>query len=170
MLTTGARRTPERTKGSVPDVLGEQATVAAMANVGNAAEQLMRCTDELIEALPQDSTTATDSRITTFTSAFDDRLKAVETLWERSQLRRNAAAGDAERNACARAWITPYVDRKLFHRIEVLLVTARGQVAVATDESSPAASRCASSASSQRLCAGHRRMCSAILAAAYFAA
>ncbi len=113
-----------------------------MADVGKAAERLLRCTDELVEALRRDSTTATDSRNVTVTSAFDDSLKAVQTLWERSQSRRNAAAGNVERNACARAWITPYVDQKLLHRMEVLLVTARGQVAVATSESSPAASRC----------------------------
>ncbi len=127
----------------MPNASRVQVIAAAMADVGGAAERLLRCTDELIEALRRDSTIATDSRNATVTNAFDDSLKAVQTLWERSQPKRNAAAGHSERNAFARAWITPYVDRKLFPRMEVLLVTAKGQVAVATDESTPAASRCA---------------------------
>lgn len=113
-----------------------------MADVGKAMEQLLQCADESIELLSRDSATATGTSSVRAAWAFDESWKAVQKLWGRSQSRRSSAASNAERAACAKAWIAPYVDRKLFTRMEVLFISAKGQVAVATDASSPAASRC----------------------------
>lgn len=102
--------------------------------MGKPLERFLQCTDEVIEAY---ISSETDTKLTQARHAYNDSLELVNAAWSRLETQLVSASGRAQKAACAKAWIDAYNERKLFLRIESLLITIRDEATTAASTSSP---------------------------------
>ncbi len=98
-----------------------------MLDIGKVIERYLRCTDVCIEAYAQAATISIAKAV----KSYDASHQAFQTLCDRQEDRLFNASG-AERVACAQSWVNEHLERKVFLRMELLLVTVRDQAAAAT--------------------------------------
>ncbi len=118
-----------------------------MLDVGKVIERYLRCTDVTIEAYAQADASAVSNAV----KAYNASGRTFHTLWERQEARLSSISDGAEREACAQSWVDAHLERKIFLRMELLLVTVRQQAAVATATSGSMAPRCGPAFSYVRL-------------------
>ncbi len=112
-----------------------------MEDVGKALERFVRSTEEVIEATRQKGSAASDGREAKVGDAYRDSLKALHKTWERLDTWLQHAPNEEKANR-ATAWIKAHIDRKLFHKIDLLLVTVLEHVEAAVSTSRHLDSRC----------------------------
>ncbi len=73
--------------------------------------------------------------------AFYESFRATNDIWQRLDARMSKGSND-EKAACARAWLSAHLERKLFFRVELLLITVRERADTAACSSESATARC----------------------------
>lgn len=106
-----------------------------MLGIGKVIERYLRCAEVCVDAFAQTGACA-NSNVLRAISSYNASRQVFQILCGRQEARLATAAEGAEREACARTWVQEYLERKLFLRLELLLVTVREQAAVATATSS----------------------------------
>ncbi len=112
-----------------------------MLDIGKLVERLLRSTEEVLEAHSDRNASSASTRRSRADTAFSDSLGVVYTAVSRLETRLRNAPDAAGKAACARAWLEPHLERKLFLRLEVLLNLVRDQAGAALATAGP--SRCA---------------------------
>lgn len=102
-----------------------------MLDIGKVTERYLRCTDICIEAYAQAHATASINTLRAI-ELYHASHQTFQVLCDRQEARLYNASEGAEREACAQSWVNAHLERKIFLRIELLLVTVREQAAIAT--------------------------------------
>ncbi len=108
----------------------------SFGDLGKSFERLMRCTDNALQ-------TGTDAgpQRQTANHAYHKCLRTTNEIWKRLEVRVHQATGH-EKASPARAWLDTHLERKLFFRMEILLITVRDNAEVAACSTASATTRC----------------------------
>lgn len=106
----------------------------SFGDIGKSFERLLRCTNNALGASAGPQTKYPGY-------AYYESFRATNDIWQRLDARMSQAADDQEKAACAKAWLSAHLERKLFFRVELLLITIRERADVATCSSESATAR-----------------------------
>lgn len=101
------------------------------SDLGKSFERLIRCTNSKLDANSLKHTSGA-------TLAYDECIRSAYDIWERLEAQVKQAT---EKAAPARAWLSAHLERKLFLRLEMLLITIRERAEVAICSSASAMAR-----------------------------
>ncbi len=113
------------------------------SDFGKAIERLLRSADNVAITFSGDSSLGAEAKKGKAYEDYNKCMKTFNTITDRLEALMNGTSKEdrQEQAACARAWLSVYLQRKLFPWIQNLLHTVRQQASVATSPANPAASR-----------------------------
>lgn len=112
-----------------------------MADIGKAVERYLNCADKVIEVTRNSSLAEYETRKNAVIS-FNDSSRKLRALWARQESQLDGTSDSAGKAACANAWISAHVERKLYIQMEMMLMVVRDQAAVATSPTGTISSWC----------------------------